>query len=53
MRNDFDSRFWAENHHRFTEDLGRFFAHLAAGYRRLQAIQYSAPWASASHPPQA
>ena len=53
MRDAIDSRGWNESHHHFTDDLGRFFARLAAGYRRLQAIQYAAPWASRSHPPQA
>ena len=53
MRDEIDGRLWAEHHHRFNDDLGRFFARLATGYRRLQAIQYAAPWASAAHPPQA
>jgi hypothetical protein len=53
MRDEIDGRYWVENHLRFTDDLARIFARLAAGYRRLQAIQYAAPWASGSRPPQA
>lgn len=53
MRDEIEGRLWAGNHHRLSGDLARFFARLAAGYRRLQAIQYAAPWAAASHPPQA
>jgi hypothetical protein len=53
MRDQIDARLWTEHHHRLSDDVGRFFARLAAGYRRLQAIQYAAPWTSRAYPPQA
>ncbi len=44
MANDFDSRAWSENHGTMSHGLGKFFNKLAYAFRRLQAIEYDAPW---------
>lgn len=44
MANDFDGRIWAENHGELSNGLGALFDKLAYAFRRLQAIQFDAPW---------
>ncbi|MGA9581891.1 MAG: hypothetical protein WBR13_07995 [Allosphingosinicella sp.] len=48
MRDEIDSRIWADHGHAFSEDLTRFFAaagaNIGAGFRRLNEIQFEAPW---------
>ncbi|HEY0130942.1 MAG TPA: hypothetical protein VGB57_06010 [Allosphingosinicella sp.] len=44
MRDEIDSRIWAEHGHAFSEDLANFFANIGAGFRRLNEIQFDAPW---------
>ena len=44
MRDEIDSRIWVENHHRFSDDLAKLFANIGAGFRRLNEIQFDAPW---------
>ena len=40
MRDEMDMRMWDAHHQDFSDGLGR----LLAGFRRLVAIQYAAPW---------
>jgi hypothetical protein len=44
MRDEMDSRIWAEHGHAFSEDLATFFANIGAGFRRLNEIRFDAPW---------
>ena len=44
MNRDFDGAIWADSHHHLGDALGRMFDKLAYAFRRLQAIQYDAPW---------
>jgi hypothetical protein len=44
MRNDFDSRDWAENHEQMSEGIDRLIASIAVGFERLVAIAWAAPW---------
>lgn len=44
MHNDFDSRQWAENHETMSAGIDRLIALIAAGFERLVAISYAAPW---------
>jgi hypothetical protein len=55
MRDEIDSRFWVENHGAFSKDLAKLFAAAAAnigsGFKRLQEIQFDAPWKHESRGP--
>jgi hypothetical protein len=44
MSHDFESREWAENHHLLSDGIGRFVASVMHAFRRLNAIEYDAPW---------
>ncbi|HEX8482331.1 MAG TPA: hypothetical protein VF650_10540 [Allosphingosinicella sp.] len=44
MRDEMDSRIWVEHGQAFSEDLARFFAGIGAAFRRLNQIQFDAPW---------
>lgn len=44
MANDFGSRIWSENHAVVSHGLSKLFDKLAYAFRRLQAIEYDAPW---------
>jgi hypothetical protein len=44
MSHDFESREWAENHHLLSEGIGRFVATVMHAFKRLNAIEYDAPW---------
>ncbi|HLL30054.1 MAG TPA: hypothetical protein VK403_03555 [Allosphingosinicella sp.] len=44
MRDEIDSRIWADHGGAFSEELARFFANLGTGLRRLNEIQFDAPW---------
>lgn len=55
MRDEIDSRIWADHGRAFSEDLARFFsttaASVGAGFRRLNEIQFDAPWKRDSRGP--
>lgn len=51
MRDEIDSRIWAEHGHVFSGDMARFFANLGAGFRRLNEIRFDAPWKRDSRGP--
>jgi hypothetical protein len=44
MRDEIDGRIWTDHSEAFCEDLGRLFASLGHGFKRLNAIQFDAPW---------
>ncbi|UYY59456.1 hypothetical protein [Sphingomonas sp. S2-65] len=44
MHGDFESQAWAENRHHLVRSLTNFFDKLAYAFKRLQAIEYDAPW---------
>jgi hypothetical protein len=48
MRDEIDSRIWAEHGHAFSTDLAKFFASVGTaidtGLRRLNEIEFDAPW---------
>ena len=44
MGRDFDSDAWAESHTHLSDAITRLIDKLGYGFRRLQAIQYDAPW---------
>lgn len=44
MNEDFASREWAENHQRFSADIGKALKTLWRGFERLNAAQFEAPW---------
>jgi hypothetical protein len=50
MRDEIDSRLWVAHHQAFSDTVGAFLARLGEGFRRLQAIQYDAPWRHAEPP---
>src|SRR5687768_16138625 len=55
MRDEMDSRIWVEHHGAFSEDLARLFAsaaaNIAAGFKRLNEIEFDAPWKRDSRGP--
>ncbi len=44
MRDDFESRAWAENRHHLNRALRRAIDKLSYAFERLVAIKYDAPW---------
>ena len=44
MRDETEIRLWAEHGHAFSETVAAFFADLGAGLRRLNELQFDAPW---------
>jgi hypothetical protein len=55
MRDEIDSRLWVEHGHAFSETVANFFASAGAvigtGLRRLNEIQFDAPWVRDSRGP--
>ena len=44
MDRDYASAVWADNHRHLSTGIGRFFKSIAHAFRRLNAIEYDAPW---------
>ncbi|HEX8224523.1 MAG TPA: hypothetical protein VF605_11965 [Allosphingosinicella sp.] len=48
MRDEIDSRIWAEHGHAFSGDLANFFASVGSaigvGLKRLNEMDFDAPW---------
>ena len=48
MRDEIDSRIWAEHGQAFSDSLASFFttaaANFGAAFRRLNEIEFDAPW---------
>ena len=41
---DYDSAVWADHHERVSDGIDQLFRDLLAGFRRLQARRFDAPW---------
>ena len=48
MRDEMDSRIWVEHGADFTESLHNFFKQVRLGMKRLNEIQFDAPWRQTS-----
>jgi hypothetical protein len=44
MRDAMEARIWAEHGHDFASQVAGLFAAAGAAFRRLNAIQFDAPW---------
>jgi hypothetical protein len=44
MRDEMDARIWVDHHEQFSDSLHNGFAAIAAGFRKLHNMQWSAPW---------
>ncbi|HEX6375522.1 MAG TPA: hypothetical protein VFZ91_07350 [Allosphingosinicella sp.] len=44
MRDEIDSRIWVEHGHAFSESLAGFLAAAGKGLKRLNEIEFEAPW---------
>jgi hypothetical protein len=48
MRDEIDSRTWVEHHQVFSDDLANFLARIGSaigvGLRRLNEMEFDAPW---------
>ena len=44
MRDEMDSRLWVEHGHAFSESVTNFFAVVGTGLKRLNEIEFDAPW---------
>lgn len=44
MRDEIDSRVWVEHGHAFSESIETFFANIGVAFRRLNEIEFDAPW---------
>ncbi|HEX8062995.1 MAG TPA: hypothetical protein VF535_07240 [Allosphingosinicella sp.] len=55
MRDEMDSRLWVGHGHAFSTEIARFFTSAAANigevFRRLNEIQFDAPWKRDAHKP--
>jgi hypothetical protein len=51
MRDEIDSRIWNEHGHAFSESLEALFATIGTALRRLNAIEFDAPWKRDSRGP--
>jgi hypothetical protein len=44
MHDDFESATWADNHASLSNAIHKLIADIMAGFTRLNAIQFDAPW---------
>jgi hypothetical protein len=44
MHDDFESAAWSEHHARLSGSIHKLAADIMAGFTRLNAIQFDAPW---------
>ena len=51
MRDAIEARMWAEHGHDFATAVAGLFAAAGAAFRRLNEIQYDAPWRDAGRGP--
>lgn len=52
MQSDFESAAWAGNHKLISDMMACWIDKAAYAFRRLQAIEYDAPWERKITPPQ-
>ena len=52
MRDEMDARIWVDNHQAFSDAVGNFFAGIGLALRKLNQIEFDAPWRrDAAHGP--
>ncbi len=55
MRDEMDGRIWVEHHQAFSDDLAKLLARIGAtigtGLRRLNEMEFDAPWKRDSRGP--
>jgi hypothetical protein len=44
MSNDYESAAWADNYQHLTTGIAALFDKLSYAFKRLNAIEYDAPW---------
>jgi hypothetical protein len=44
MRDEFDDRMWVEHGAAFSAALSRLFAQVGVAFKKLNQIQFDAPW---------
>ncbi|HVJ02523.1 MAG TPA: hypothetical protein VM662_10090 [Sphingomonas sp.] len=44
MSNDFESKAWSDSHGAMSDGVGALFHKLIHAFKRLNAIEYDAPW---------
>jgi len=44
MERDYDSAAWADNHQHVSNGFARLFKSIKHAFKRLNAIEYDAPW---------
>ncbi|MBO9623557.1 MAG: hypothetical protein J7500_12680 [Sphingomonas sp.] len=44
MPRDYDDAVWADHHQHVSSGLAKLFDDIAGAFRRLNAIEYDAPW---------
>lgn len=44
MDRDYASAEWADNHRQVSKGIGRFFKAIYHAFKRLNRIEYDAPW---------
>ncbi|MBC9032209.1 hypothetical protein IAG41_07385 [Sphingomonas sp. JC676] len=49
MQSDFESAAWADSHKLMSDMIARWIDKAFYAFRRLQAIEYAAPWRSTCH----
>ena len=47
MQSDFENAAWADNHKLISDMIATWIDKAAHAFRRLQAIEYAAPWRNA------
>ena len=50
MHDDFESAAWAANHAHLSDAIHKLAADIMAGFERLNAIQFDAPWQRETKP---
>lgn len=51
MEHGFDDATWADNRHHLTRSISDAIDKLSYAFRRLNALQYDAPWTRGQHGP--
>lgn len=44
MHEPFDSRLWADHHHEITAGMHELFLKIGDAFRKLNEIEFDAPW---------
>ena len=49
MQSDFESAAWADSHQQISDMIATWIDKASYAFRRLQAIEYAAPWHNVRH----